>query len=113
MQTFHWTTDQIGNLYDAIQFEFKNECVLSSYRSSQEDESRLDITTWKLPNDGTEENHEGEEHINQFFNNHGFKRDNISCHWDHIILYDDQKLSLEIHFNDHTITCIYHYTGQW
>lgn len=107
MQTFNWSTDQISNLHDSIQSEFNNEFVLSSYRSSQEDESRLDITTWKLPKD------DGEDLIDQFFSNHGFKRDNQFCNCDHLIFYDDHLLSLEIHFNDSTITCILHYTGQW
>ena len=129
MQYINLHTTEGDLVRDALSYLFehslRNTHLLATNQNSFSDESKLEHYTYYIPQpysegadpDGklNQEEYENfqKDVITELNKCLGLKNVMSQIKEDHFIVSTDKEESLVGHFNDHTLTLLYHYTGQW
>lgn len=126
MKTITFNEKQLSIVFDDIQRSLfcnvggDNLYLISSFHQSFDDESQIASFTYGLDNEATEDR---EVYLADLFEGmaenlkislpENLLQEIVNIDNDHLMIVNNENDSLQIHFNDATITCILHLTGQY
>lgn len=128
MKTIIFNETQLAPIFETIRRSlFEADAAdqlyqISNFQQSFDDESEISSFTYGINQDAAQDI-EGyltalTEGMAYYFQKHNLLTEDLikeitDIHNDHIMIINNENDSLQIHFNDRTITCILHLTGQY